>query len=112
MAAWDSGVILLGEGVVDGGGVEEGGGGHYHRRPGEEDGIERRARMDPVATDAAKRCGVDDRRESGARRGRAARVRGNPSRAGEGEKRTQGVVRSARPSLISSRSAGAGLSNG
>ena len=103
---------MLDEGAVDGGGVGEGGGDLYHHRPGEEDGVERQAWMDPVATDAARRCGVDDRRESSATRGRAARVRGNPSRTGEGEKRTQGVVRSARPSLISSRSAGAGLSNG
>ena len=45
---------MLDEGAVDGGGVGEGGGRHCHRRPGEEDGVERRAWMDPVATDGAR----------------------------------------------------------
>ena len=46
---------MLDEGAVDGGGVGEGGGGHCHHRPGEEDGVERRAWMDPMATDGARR---------------------------------------------------------
>ena len=68
MRGWRRGiqVTYLAEGVIDGGGVGEGGGGHCHRRPGEEDGVERRARTEPVATDAARRRGVDDRLESGA----------------------------------------------
>ena len=45
---------LLAEGAVDGGGVGEGGGRHCHRSPGEEDGVERRPRPDPVATDGAR----------------------------------------------------------
>jgi len=69
---------LLDKGTVDGSGVGEGGGGHYHRRPGEEDGIERRARMDPVATDAARRRGVDDRRESGAETRTSGESAGKP----------------------------------
>ena len=55
---------MLDEGAVDGGGVGEVGGGHCHRRPGEEDGVERRARTYPVATDRAQRRGADDHRDS------------------------------------------------
>jgi len=69
---------LLDEGAVDGGGFGEEGGGHCHRRPGEEDGVERWARMDPVATDAARRRGVDDRRESGAETRTSGESAGKP----------------------------------
>jgi len=69
---------LLGEGAVDGRRVGEGGGRHCHRRPGEEDGVERRARTDPVATDAARRRGVYYRRESGAETRTSGESAGKP----------------------------------
>ena len=69
---------MLDEGAVDGGGVGEVGGGHCHRRPGEEDGVERRARKDPVATDAARRRGVYYRRESGAETRTSGESAGKP----------------------------------
>ena len=69
---------MLDEGAIEGGGVEEGGGGHCHRRPGEEDGVERRARTDPMATDAARRRGVDDSRESGAETRTSGESAGKP----------------------------------
>ena len=55
---------MLDEGAVDGGRVGEGGGGHCHRRADEKDGVERRVRTDPVATDRARRHDADDRRDS------------------------------------------------
>ena len=76
---------MLEEGAADGGGVGEGGGRHCYRRPGEEDGVERRTRTDPVATDRARRRGVDDRRGSRRETVTSGACAGKPSHRHEGE---------------------------
>jgi len=47
-------VTWLAEGAVNGGGVGGRGRRHCHRSPGEENGVQRQPRPDPVATDAAR----------------------------------------------------------
>ena len=76
---------MLGESAVDGGRVGEGGGRHCHRRPGEEDGEERRVRTDPVATDGARQRGADDRWDSRGETATSGACAGNPSHRREGE---------------------------
>ena len=83
---WDLRVTLLDEGAVDGGRVGEGRGRHCHRSHGQEDGVERRPRPDPLATDGARRRGVDDRRGTRAETATSGACAVNPSDGRKGRK--------------------------
>jgi len=72
-------------------------------------GIQRRAGTDLLTNDGARRCGGHDCRDSCTETRTSG---GTLATQSEGEKRREGVARSAWRHFLSSRSAGAGLPNG